>query len=712
MTTDSNGNKALHPFFTKMQPKTTYKRSMPTKSHSNPPVKSTAMVKSKLPSSEKENKKPAEEPCPAESSTSAAKRYAKYRETLREQRRQEQRETILDTNPLSLEEQLYLDFYGCPEDEPTPQQQQQKREPMWPDRNVFRGGHVRQLEDEEMFSPIETPPLRQNTSPHVRDIIAKHGTSFFQSMASRQKQSEPPTETTTKKKQPKGKQKPDLSRDEIEHIMDQVYRESQWKEIPACQALFNTLLDEQVPSDLPWTEKYRPRTVDGLLGDQRSFNYMLDWLGRLKVSSREDEGRRKMAKRDSSPDLSMDELTLEDDDRIPSDDSDDSDFEMVSKRPRKRTRKEQSNVKSNMMLIFGGCGVGKTASVYTIAQQLGYEVFEINAGMRRAGKDVMAAVGEMTESHHVNFAESADILSIFRKPKKRQQPSNDSSATKKKRRTDAAKKSSGSIMNHFARISIKPKEDESDTDDMDLDVEEDEEEEVVEEKAPNAKQFLGPTKQSLILLEEVDLLYEDDKGFWAAVQELAQKSKRPIIMTCNDTDMVPTEALKLEKAIYIAPQTTNNLMPYLQLLCFKEGYVVDPSDLLYLVAVMGGDLRQLIHTLEVWCKQLPTDDLSKTGRFRTCTGLFSQYMATDSDDLVLRLATDIQPEDIDVLELCQLMNNNKRVEPRRRAITAKEFFGSDLLATYRALETAAFSDTWITRQANQCQVKLLELCCV
>ena len=40
-------------------------------------------------------------------------------------------------------------------------------------------------------------------------------------------------------------------------------------------------------------------------------------------------------------------------------------------------------------------------------------------------------------------------------------------------------------------------------------------------------------RKGLICFEEVDVLYEEDKSFWSGVNNLVEKSRRPVILTCN-----------------------------------------------------------------------------------------------------------------------------------------------------------------------------------
>lgn len=56
---------------------------------------------------------------------------------------------------------------------------------------------------------------------------------------------------------------------------------------------------------------------------------------------------------------------------------------------------------NNCVVLSGDNGVGKTSSVYALANDLNYEVIEINAGSRRSGKKLLQDLYEATQSHRV-----------------------------------------------------------------------------------------------------------------------------------------------------------------------------------------------------------------------------------------------------------------------------------------------------------------------
>ncbi|KAH9374133.1 hypothetical protein HPB48_005402 [Haemaphysalis longicornis] len=56
---------------------------------------------------------------------------------------------------------------------------------------------------------------------------------------------------------------------------------------------------------------------------------------------------------------------------------------------------------SNCYLLAGPPGVGKTSSVYYLAEELGFKVLEVHASSERPGKKILAQLHEATQSHHV-----------------------------------------------------------------------------------------------------------------------------------------------------------------------------------------------------------------------------------------------------------------------------------------------------------------------
>lgn len=109
---------------------------------------------------------------------------------------------------------------------------------------------------------------------------------------------------------------------------------------------------------------------------------------------------------------------------------------------------------TNLILLAGPKGTGKTCTAFAVAEEMGWDVFEVYPGMgRRGAKEIEGYVGEAGKNHTV---------------------------------WKAGQKGKG---NPFAAAVKKALE-------------------VVEEGEGSK------TRQSVILLEEIDVLYRDDKDFW------------------------------------------------------------------------------------------------------------------------------------------------------------------------------------------------------
>lgn len=190
----------------------------------------------------------------------------------------------------------------------------------------------------------------------------------------------------------------------------------------------------------------------------------------------------------------------------------------------------------NTLILTGPPGSGKTAAVYACAKELDWEVFEVYPGVgKRSGSSLDQLIGEVGKNHLVRKA----------------------GAARKKDYTDGKK---NALAEMFGKAKGKGKVDAdtaghgSEAEPIEVDGEDcvsgdrkgnngdfgfvvPKDNTGVTDADPNAKeQASGPiqrVRQSLILLEEVDILFEEDRGFWSAVINIIRDCRRPVIMTCN-----------------------------------------------------------------------------------------------------------------------------------------------------------------------------------
>lgn len=239
---------------------------------------------------------------------------------------------------------------------------------------------------------------------------------------------------------------------------------------------------------------------------------------------------------------------------------------------------------SNAVVISGPHGCGKTAAVYAVAQELGFEIFEINSGSRRSGRDLLDRVGDVAQNHLVHQGIDTDIVldadeqssAALQEDIESGRQKTMQSFLKPKRKGRPASKT----RNEVKTAAEKPKD---------------------SEKKPKHQ------KQSLILLEEVDILFEEDKQFWTTVLGLISHSKRPIIMTCTDESPLPLESMLLHAIFRLAPPPEQLAVDYLLLIAGNEGHLLSREAVSKLYKSKNCDLRASITELNFWCQMAVGD---------------------------------------------------------------------------------------------------------
>ena len=239
---------------------------------------------------------------------------------------------------------------------------------------------------------------------------------------------------------------------------------------------------------------------------------------------------------------------------------------------------------TNAVVISGPHGCGKTAAVYAVAQELDFEVFEINAASRRSGRDILDRVGDMTRNHLVRQDPRDEVAGndeTAEQQRASEQLKQDLESWRQGTMNSFFKSAKGTKSKHLAK-KTQPQKVGSEVNEL-----------------PKKQQS---QKQSLILLEEVDILFEEDKMFWATVLELTLQSKRPIIMTCTDERLLPLDDIALHAIFRFGPPPDQLAVDYLLLVACNEGHLLPREAVSALYNAKRSDLRASIAELNFWCQ--------------------------------------------------------------------------------------------------------------
>ncbi|KAL8717042.1 MAG: hypothetical protein Q9225_005678 [Loekoesia sp. 1 TL-2023] len=394
---------------------------------------------------------------------------------------------------------------------------------------------------------------------------------------------------------------------------------------PALSGIFDSIPKSQTAFDRfeceahDWTHKYAPKKAEEVLQPGQEAVILRDWLRSLAVNAidrgsnvirnTEDFMRtlkrpnasvaRKKRKRAEKLDgfvVSSDEEANAMDEL--NDDVDVNLFESEDKRTRRTvlrmndaanlTEDSSNGGKStNAVVISGPNGCGKTAAVYAAAQELGFEVFEINAGSRRSGKDILDKVGDMSRNHLVSQTGSTVG------------DQTDASENDLTRVADAVKRDIETGRQGTMNAFLQPEKDKKKSSAKDK--------HTKKNSIADAKSKQKIQKQSVILLEEVDILFEEDKQFWATILELIMQSRRPLVMTCTDEGLLPLNDLPLFGILRFRQPPTQLATEYLLLLACNEGHLISKEGVTALYRAKCNDLRASITELQFFCQMAVGD---------------------------------------------------------------------------------------------------------
>lgn len=177
---------------------------------------------------------------------------------------------------------------------------------------------------------------------------------------------------------------------------------------------------------------------------------------------------------------------------------------------------DDENASLSYLLLHGPSGMGKTATVYAAARDLGAFVFEINSSQKRGGKEVLSLLDGIGHSRAVH--------------------------------------------NNNER------------------------------------------KDCIILIDDVDVLFESEASLFSTLDRVAQTTRRPIVLTCQDLDRLPYSVLDTAEHLYVGAPDPVRSVEYAWLVAFCEGHQLSKEVVAHTVVRYNGDIRKSLTHLQFWCQ--------------------------------------------------------------------------------------------------------------
>ncbi|XP_045803964.1 uncharacterized protein LOC123897403 [Trifolium pratense] len=303
-----------------------------------------------------------------------------------------------------------------------------------------------------------------------------------------------------------------------------------------------------------WTYKYKPTKAVEVCGNDEAVKFLSDWLHQWHE-------RRYKPRKDTS---NRDTRVIQDDDYdfICSD----SDYDSED-------MNEEDSLQ-NVLLVTGPIGSGKSAAVYACAQELGFDILELNASDCRNGTIVKQYFGDTLGSHGFKRLSEHTASSQKITTKFPQAP-----ALVNGKAADEVNDGVVELITISDDEACNPGE--------------------TSQKLHGKNTVACDKVQTLILVEDVDILFPGDRGCIAAIQQIAETARGPIILTSNSENPgLPDNFDRLHVSFSLP--TPKELISHLYSVCLREGADIHPLLLEKFIQSCDGDIRKTIMHLQFW----------------------------------------------------------------------------------------------------------------
>ncbi|CAK9437618.1 uncharacterized protein LODBEIA_P19960 [Lodderomyces beijingensis] len=109
-------------------------------------------------------------------------------------------------------------------------------------------------------------------------------------------------------------------------------------------------------------------------------------------------------------------------------------------------------------------------------------------------------------------------------------------------------------------------------------------------------------EEGLVLFDDVDIIFDEDQGFWKMVEDICSITKRPIVLTCEDLATVPDCILDCAEVIELDEYAISKKLvkDYVWLCCLVNGFDLD-SAIIDEIIGESQDIRKCLMQSQIIC---------------------------------------------------------------------------------------------------------------